>query len=202
MRFKNVLKIGIFDQDLFFCNGLMLSLSAYFLHAGIDVEFVVSHGCADLIFESDYNMATSCYSHSLENNIRREYPIIFLICECHSGIRREMNYSKDRCVIYRNDSVVNVVMKVTYVLDFLLSGWESPLERYYSGGYGNLTEQETNVIRLIGRGFSPSQIAKILGINPKTVSSHKCTVMRKLHLTRNNELYHWLRQRGLIHIAR
>jgi DNA-binding NarL/FixJ family response regulator len=46
-----------------------------------------------------------------------------------------------------------------------------------------LTRRETEVLHLIGRGLSNTQIAKTLYISPKTASVHVSNILRKLAVT-------------------
>ncbi|EOH3167072.1 helix-turn-helix transcriptional regulator [Serratia marcescens] len=55
-----------------------------------------------------------------------------------------------------------------------------------------LTSREKQVIGFLKRGFDQSQTAKLLGINVKTVHSHKRSVMKKLMLNRQREFMYWL----------
>ncbi len=62
-----------------------------------------------------------------------------------------------------------------------------------------LTPRELQVLSAIAQGVQPGRLARQLGLHVKTISSHKCTAMRKLGFSRNHELYHWLsRQGGLV----
>jgi len=45
-----------------------------------------------------------------------------------------------------------------------------------------LTERELDVLRLIGQGLVTKDIAQQLGLSPATVSVHRASIMRKLHL--------------------
>jgi DNA-binding CsgD family transcriptional regulator len=58
----------------------------------------------------------------------------------------------------------------------------SPTETRPNNGLG-LTDRETEVLRLIGRGLSNGQIADTLYISPKTASVHVSNILRKLAVT-------------------
>jgi len=47
---------------------------------------------------------------------------------------------------------------------------------------GNLTDREFEVFGLIGHGMTTSEIAKRLGLSPKTVETHRIHIREKLHL--------------------
>lgn len=51
-----------------------------------------------------------------------------------------------------------------------------------------LSDRELDVLRLIGEGRSLKHIALDLGLSPKTISTHKARMMKKLRLSSNLEL--------------
>lgn len=56
-----------------------------------------------------------------------------------------------------------------------------------------LTVREREILLTLGRGLSPTQVARLLFISEKTISSHKRSAMRKLGFRRPHELYQWIR---------
>ena len=61
-----------------------------------------------------------------------------------------------------------------------------------------LSPREHEVLRLIARGYTYKEIAKELGISPKTVESHVSSVLRKLQLSTRHQLTRWATERRLI----
>lgn len=51
-----------------------------------------------------------------------------------------------------------------------------------------LSDREMEVLRLIGQGYRPRQIAETLNVSPKTVNSHRENMKRKLELASTAEL--------------
>ena len=51
-----------------------------------------------------------------------------------------------------------------------------------------LTRRETEVLRLIAKGHTNSQIAEVLGLSVRTVESHRANLMGKLGLQSRVEL--------------
>ena len=60
-----------------------------------------------------------------------------------------------------------------------------------------LTRREWQVLTLLRCQQSVGDIARHLGLSPKTVYTYKRCTMHKLGFTRNTELYHWLINGGL-----
>ena len=75
------------------------------------------------------------------------------------------------------------------------------LERAAQGGYyrgtphhkSKLTRRERDVLRLCAMSFSNEQIAKVLGIEDRTVKNNLTTIFSKLHLKHRSQaiLYYW-----------
>ncbi|HHQ6559273.1 TPA: response regulator transcription factor [Serratia fonticola] len=61
-----------------------------------------------------------------------------------------------------------------------------------------LTPRELQVLSGIEQGLQPARIARQLRINVKTVSTHKCSVIRKLGFSGNHQLYYWLRHHNAL----
>lgn len=45
-----------------------------------------------------------------------------------------------------------------------------------------LTTRETEILKLIASGYSNSNIGTVLNISPRTVSTHRNNIRRKLHV--------------------
>jgi DNA-binding NarL/FixJ family response regulator len=63
-----------------------------------------------------------------------------------------------------------------------------------------LTAREREVLRLLAEGLRTREVADRLGIKPKTVETHRASLMRKLHLRRLADLVRYAVRSGLIHI--
>jgi len=61
-----------------------------------------------------------------------------------------------------------------------------------------LSARETEVMRLIARGYSYKEAAGSLFISPRTVETHVSAVLRKLQLSSRHELTAWALERKLL----
>lgn len=61
-----------------------------------------------------------------------------------------------------------------------------------------LSTRESEVMRLIARGYSYKEVAADLFISPKTVETHVSAVLRKLQLSSRHELTAWALERKLL----
>lgn len=62
---------------------------------------------------------------------------------------------------------------------------------------GRLTDRELQVLNMLQRGKTVTEIAGVLALSPKTVSTHKVRVMQKLHCQNNAELLRYTADESL-----
>ncbi len=62
----------------------------------------------------------------------------------------------------------------------------------------DLTERELDVLRLIAKGMTNSQIAKELVITENTVKGHVCNILSKLHLADRTQVAVYAWQKGIV----
>ena len=67
-----------------------------------------------------------------------------------------------------------------------------------SGAHESLTPRETDVLRLIVRGYTNRQAAEELGLSVRTVETHRANLMGKLALESRVELVRWAADNGLL----
>jgi DNA-binding NarL/FixJ family response regulator len=61
-----------------------------------------------------------------------------------------------------------------------------------------LSARENEVLRLVGSGLSLTEIGQRLGLSPKTVSTYRSRVLKKLGFRGNSELVRYVASRGWI----
>ena len=64
----------------------------------------------------------------------------------------------------------------------------------------NLTAREIEVLQSVARGFSNNKIAEQLGLSPKTIDSHRTSLMRKLEVNSTATLLVRAMREGLINV--
>jgi two-component system response regulator NreC len=62
----------------------------------------------------------------------------------------------------------------------------------------DLSERETEVLRLIARGHTNREIADLLFLSTRTVESHRAHIQQKLRLSTRAELVGYALERGLV----
>jgi len=62
-----------------------------------------------------------------------------------------------------------------------------------------LSDREFAVLRLIGAGKTPTQIAEELFLSVKTVSTYRSRVLQKMNLKNNSELMSYALKNHLVH---
>lgn len=186
------LRVLIVDRNRFFEYGLKGAIDDTFLHVVIGVPDDIESAAreADIVIDGDgvrYCADTGCSNVWLRLRDRQVGGLGRPDCRCYAG------------TLYRTDSVDTILAKLVQAIQMREQFCHTP-----GGGRAcearRLTLQERRVMRLIGYGMTLGEVARILDIHPKTVSAHKCTVMRKLGLRRKVHLFHWLRQSGLLNV--
>jgi two-component system response regulator NreC len=64
----------------------------------------------------------------------------------------------------------------------------------------DLTERETEILRLIALGHTNSEIAAQLYLSVRTVESHRSHIQQKIGLTSRAELVHYALEHGLLKV--
>jgi len=64
--------------------------------------------------------------------------------------------------------------------------------------YDTLTKREKEILRLIAQGSQNKQIAETLFISPRTVETHRASIMQKLNFQTATELVHFAVRRDII----
>ncbi len=62
----------------------------------------------------------------------------------------------------------------------------------------NLSDREFQVLRMIARGMTVSEIGEELALSVKTISTYRSRILEKMQLKNNAELMHYAIQRGLV----
>ncbi|MGD9688709.1 MAG: response regulator [Phycisphaerales bacterium] len=65
---------------------------------------------------------------------------------------------------------------------------------------GALTPRELQILRMIGKGMSRTEIAKVIFRSPKTVDAHRAAIMEKLAIHDRVELARYAIREGLVEI--
>lgn len=110
----------------------------------------------------------------------------------------------------KNDSYTELLIAINSV--FSGKSYISPsvsgkvLEGYLEGrkklkketSWDNLTQREKEVLKLVGEGYSSTEIGKILSISPKTIDKHRSNIMNKLNLHSASALTGYAIEKGLV----
>jgi DNA-binding NarL/FixJ family response regulator len=80
----------------------------------------------------------------------------------------------------------------------LTSGFVEMARKRTGPSENGLTLREKEVVKLIAEGKSSREIAKVLGISPRTAENHRTHIMRKLGLSKNIDLVKHAIRKGFI----
>lgn len=59
-----------------------------------------------------------------------------------------------------------------------------------------LSDREQEVLVLVGRGYTNSEIAQQMGLSPNTIQNHRCSIMNKLDLHSSSHLIRYATEKG------
>jgi two-component system response regulator NreC len=59
-----------------------------------------------------------------------------------------------------------------------------------------LSDREQEVLVLVGRGYTNSEIAQQMGLSPNTIQNHRCSIMSKLGLHSSSHLIRYATEKG------
>lgn len=118
----------------------------------------------------------------------------------HKPLQKKLipSYLQNAGIIRRCDSkeiVLQVIDREWKKYNSYSQGKEAPYKPLL------LTPREHQILSILAQESPPSQIAKQLKLNIKTISGHKRNAMHKLGFSRSNELYRWLLHGGLAKIT-
>jgi DNA-binding NarL/FixJ family response regulator len=65
--------------------------------------------------------------------------------------------------------------------------------------HNNLSDREFQVMCMLANGKTVSEIAKELNLSPKTISTHRTRLMRKMNMKKNSQLNRYAREHELIY---
>ncbi|MFV9712673.1 MULTISPECIES: helix-turn-helix transcriptional regulator [unclassified Pantoea] len=183
--------VFISDKDTYFAEGLARSLINHLEGYGFTVTFTNNLNMmafADIIF-----LTKACISsfrpsdfHTLEGCVSKSVLVT-------SDYTVTPAFLSVKWVLYRRTGVSDMLSLVDYILgirkndvsDYALGACFRP---YLTG----LSPRQRQVMWLYSQGFKQKKISYILGIDVRTVSSHKRALMKQYQLTCDADLRNWL----------
>lgn len=165
-----------------------------------DVISKLESGDIDILI-TDFSMPGDKYNDGLAliQLIKRRWPALVIIVVTminNPGIERALRQLGVNAVLSKaglSTELVHVIKGLTGAFAPSKSSAEAPALSGIS-----LTPKESEVLRLLLRGLTVSDISTRLNRTKQTVSAQKKSAMRKLGVTSEYELYQQLQQLGLV----
>ncbi len=98
--------------------------------------------------------------------------------------------------VYHGDSYLSPSVARLMVEDYQRGG-EGGVSR---DPYGQLTDRERDVLKLVTEGHTTQEISGMLGISPKTVEGHTTNLMAKLDIHKRVDLVKYALRKGIISV--
>lgn len=141
--------------------------------------------------------------------IRHDFPALpILILSMHSEDQYALRVLKAGASGYLNkqsapEELIHAVRKILaggrYIsetlADRLVAGFDGPVEQ---AAHEKLSDREYQVMLLIASGKTISEIAAILSLSIKTVSTYRSRILMKMDLKNNAELTYYAMHNGLV----
>lgn len=190
----------LIDGNKYFLDGLRYVIDDVHRHENIVVNYIyqpISGLSVDIVFQA------ICYGVTVD--VRRYLqpgippPLMFFIRDkrdprlshVFQGVRKNGTLYRHQSI----DDVRNMLEAAMFMRRFQLPRGDYTVAE-------PLTYRESEVLRYLRQGRSPTDTARVMKLQVKTVSSHKRSAMRKLNFKRNHELFHWMLQGGLTRSAK
>lgn len=182
-------------------------------HSGKALLDLLARCPCDLVI-TDFSMPTEGGAADglyLIRSIRRQYPnlpILILTMLNNLALIRGMLDAGARAVVEKTAMTRELVSAIrtisshgqVYVSDELRRrlGVHGPVGHFRaSDTIPALSVREAEIMRLLARGLTVTEIARMTNRSIKTVSQQKHDAMRKLGITTDNELFEYMRSHGL-----
>ncbi|WP_019212153.1 helix-turn-helix transcriptional regulator [Yersinia massiliensis] len=101
-------------------------------------------------------------------------------------------------VIFRNDSVNQLIRKVEYTIANMLKHGHGHDVICNDRGVIKLTSTQIKICEFFYNGITTKTASLLLNLSEKTISTHKRNVMRKINVINNQGLYLWI-EKNKIH---
>jgi len=98
--------------------------------------------------------------------------------------------------VYRGDSFLSPSVAKLLVEHYR----EGATLRKSQDPYGQLTDREREILKLLAEGYTGQEIAQMLVISPKTVEGHKTNLMSKLDIHSRIDLVKYALRKGIISV--
>lgn len=96
--------------------------------------------------------------------------------------------------------IVSAVKQVAAGGAYISPRLRNPLSIADTGGGGQLSRRELEIVSLVARGYTCAEIAEQLYVSPKTAESHRTHINRKLGLKRRADLVQYAIDHGLLRL--
>jgi two-component system capsular synthesis response regulator RcsB len=159
----------------------------------------------DVVF-TDYAMPGGAYGDgaALLSYLRRRYPkihiVVFTMME-NPAVIHSMLALGIECIVSKADPLRHLVQAAHAA--FAGRPYQTPAIANVLAAVGghnqvNLTQRESEVVRMFVSGLTVNEIAARLCRSKKTVSAQKMSAMKKLGIERESDLYRYAMTSGLI----
>jgi len=90
--------------------------------------------------------------------------------------------TKNSTVESLKDAIGQIIKGAVYYSPEAYTLLRQPIDKDYSDSLKMLTPRETDVLQMVGEGYSSKEIAQAFNLSVRTIDAHRSNIMRKLNL--------------------
>ncbi|HGM5490679.1 TPA: LuxR C-terminal-related transcriptional regulator [Serratia fonticola] len=205
-------KFTLLDDNLFYRQGLFYILQGYIhslnqyyrLYPQQAPVVLTLLGSIEIVFRSQDESwgCANCYQSAYLTPHHRQIMVMIL----DRQDKYQENYPEQFC-INRQDSIDSVRQTLQMIIERFCQRSGAPLRgnsqrKCQRCQLAELSQCEKQVLKMMSTGMPATAIANKLQRSEKTISTHKRSAMRKLHIKKNTELNKLLlKQNGLVSLG-
>ncbi len=101
-----------------------------------------------------------------------------------SAVERGVNglVTKDSTFESLKDAIGQILKGAVYYAPEAYALLRQPVDKDYTNNLKKLTPRETDVLQMVGEGYSSKEIAQSFNLSVRTIDAHRSNIMRKLNL--------------------
>ncbi|QHA87993.1 response regulator transcription factor [Serratia rhizosphaerae] len=189
MKSEKPIKISIYGSNSYFSLGLTNILKDEFNKKNTATDIIESKNgvYADIIFQHSPQGEGICFCNYFLTHKRK--PPLFFSIKTQGNPSNKIRFNQcilEREVIHQDISISSAIDMIINCLNNKKTTDKSNCSKIY------FSKREIDIIRGFKKSLSIPEIARKLGVSPKTVSGYKIAIMHKMGFKNNAELYRWI----------
>ncbi|WP_025123462.1 MULTISPECIES: helix-turn-helix transcriptional regulator [unclassified Serratia (in: enterobacteria)] len=194
--YVNGTRFGYHDNDIEQISFHIASDNSYFVEGIIFSLYKLKQQHSHIDFEHTISNGSARSALMLTEVIREKKSNTLMVIIASAAMLNMLSLSIDHRymdkIVFVATSECNAVV-LAQITDASHSSWVIRDKYFPKGTLASLSNREKRICYYLFRGYTPKMIGTILGINVKTVSSHRVSVMKKIGCNNKIEFFKTLK---------